>query len=193
MEGELEAEDRDEVGVAVGEEREADVADAPGFGEDGDFVIAGGEERGTGGGEGAGAGAVEHGVDLLGGGHVGGGEDVVAELGDAELAAVDGNGVDDVAGVGLLRGGAGGEVLGEANAVEAADEDFGKGDGAVGAVGVGHAVEGEGDGVEVALGDDAGDVDEVLEVGAALEGSFVEVGGGADGLEVEEDDGVGLG
>ncbi len=85
------------------------------------------------------------------------------------------------------------EVLGEAHAVEAADEDLGVGDGAVGAVGVGHAVEGEGDGVEVALGDDAGGVDEVLEVGAALDGGLVEVGDGADGLEVDVDDGVGLG
>ena len=85
------------------------------------------------------------------------------------------------------------EVLGEAHAVEAADEDLRVGDGAVGAVGVGHAMEGEGNGVEVTLGDDAGGVDEVLEVGAALDGGLVEVGEGADGLDVDEDDGVGLG
>ena len=137
-------------------------------GEEGDFVIAGGEERGAGGAEGGGAGAVEHGVDLLGGGHVGGGDGVVAELGDAELAAVDGDGVDGAAGVGFLRRRRwSGGTWSRRCAVEAADEDFGVGDGAVGAVGVGHAVEGEGDGVEVALGDDAGGVDEVLEVGAA--------------------------
>ena len=132
-------------------------------------------------------------MDLLGGGHVGGGDGVVGELCDAELAAIDGDGVDDVAGVGLLGGGDGFEVGGETDAVEVADEDLGVGDGAVGAEGCGHVVEGEGDGVEVALGDDAGGVDEVLEGGAALDGGLVEVGGGADGFELDVDDGVGLG
>ena len=54
-------------------------------------------------------------------------------------------------------------------------------------------MEGEGDGVEVALGDDAGGVDELLEVGAALHRGLVEVRGGADGLEMDVDDGVGFG
>ncbi len=132
-------------------------------------------------------------MDLLGRGHVGGGEDVVTELCDAKLTPVDGDGIDGAFGVGLLGRGDGVEILREADAVEAADEDFGVGDRAIGAVGVGHAVEGEGDGVEVALGDDAGGVDEVLEVGAALDGGLVEVGDGTDGLEIEEDDGVGFG
>ena len=87
-ERELEAEEGDVVGVrAIGCEGQADVADAPGFGENGDVVVAGGEERGAGGGDGAGAGAVEHGVDLFRCGHVGGGEDVVADLRDAEVTA----------------------------------------------------------------------------------------------------------
>lgn len=74
-----------------------------------------------------------------------------------------------------------------------ADEDFGVGDGAVGAEGCRHVMEREGDGVDVALRDDAGGIDEVLEVGAALDGGLVEVGGGADGIEVDVDDGVRFG
>ena len=105
----------------------------------------------------------------------------------------DGDGVDGVAGVGLLRGGDGVEVAGEAGAVEAALEDLGVGDRAVGSGGVVAALEGEGDGVEVALEDDAGGVDEALVLGAAGDRGAVEVGGGAQGLEVEVDDGVGLG
>jgi hypothetical protein len=135
-------------------------------------------------------------VNLLGGGHVGGGDGVVADLRDAELAGHGfpyGDGEDGATGIGFGGRGDGGEVGGEADAVKAAGEDFGVGDGAVGAMGVCHAVQGEGDGVEVALGDDAGGVDEVLEVRCAGNGGLVEVGGGADGFQVEEDDGVGLG
>jgi hypothetical protein len=98
-----------------------------------------------------------------------------------------------VVGVGLFGDGEAAEVVGEAGAVEAALEDLGVGDGAVGAVGIVHAVQGEGCGVEVALGDDAGGVDEVLVVGAAGDGCAVEVGGEAHGPEVGVDDGVGLG
>ena len=54
-------------------------------------------------------------------------------------------------------------------------------------------MESEGDGVEVALGHDAGGVDEVLVLRAALDLAAVEVSGGAQGLEVGVDDGVGLG
>lgn len=172
------------------------MADAPGLGEQRDFVIARCEQRGAGGGESSGSGAIEHGVDLLGGRHVGGGEDVVAELCNAQATPrrfADGDGIDGAASVGLFAGGDGVEVLGEADAVEAADEDLGVGDRAVGTVGIGHAVEGEGDGVQVALGDDAGGVDELLEVRAALDRGLVEVGDGADGLEIDVDDGVGFG
>ena len=209
--GELHAEEVDVAGRAAGlgggvRKEEADVADGPGFRQEGDFVEAGGEQGAAGGGEGRGAGAVEHGVDLLGCGHVGGGDGVVADEGDAEVAALrlsavraanfrltDGDGVDGAAGVGLHGTGEGGEVEAETDAVKAADEDFGVGDGTVGAAGVGHAVECEGGGVEVSLGDNAGGVDEVLEVGGAVNGGFVEVGGLADVFDVDVDDGVGFG
>ena len=72
--------------MAVLGEGKADVADGPGAREQGDVAVAGLEQGGAGEGAGAGAEAVEDGVDLLGGGEVGGGEGVVAELGDAEEA-----------------------------------------------------------------------------------------------------------
>ncbi len=205
--GELETESGD---VAVLGEGKADVADGPGAREERDVAVAGFEERGASEGAGAGAEAVEDGVDLLGGGHVGGGDGVVAELGDAEeadgvrgwLAGLagggrgdlegDGDGVDVVAGIGLAGGGDLAKVAGEACAVEAALEDLGVGDGAVGAGGVVHAMEGEGGCVEVALEDDAGGVDEALVVGASHDRGLLEVGRQAQRFQVEVDDCVGL-
>ena len=56
--------------------------------------------------------AVEHGVDLLGGGGVGGGKQVEAERRDAKEAAfLRGNGEDGMAGVLLLRGAVGLKVM----------------------------------------------------------------------------------
>jgi hypothetical protein len=54
-------------------------------------------------------------------------------------------------------------------------------------------VHGDGDFVEVALPIDAGGVDELLVVGDALGRLEVLVEDGADGLEIEVDDAVGLG
>jgi hypothetical protein len=53
-------------------------------------------------------------------------------------------------------------------------------------------VEAEGDGVEVALEEDAGGVDELLVFGGVGDGLGVEVGGEADGAEIGVDDAVGL-
>jgi hypothetical protein len=128
-----------------------------------------------------------------------GGDEAGAEDGEAELALAlwgglaHGEDVDGVSGVGLGGGGGGGEEVFEAGGVEVSGEDLAEGDGAVGAGGVVHAVHGEGDGVEVSLGEDAGGVDEVLEVGASGDGFAVEVGGGAEGGEVGVEDGVALG
>ena len=192
--GQAEAGEGDEAAFGEGK---ADLADGPGAGEGGHLAVEAGEEGGAAEGVEGGAMAVEHGVDLLGGGRVAGSEGVGAELGKAEGARVlrvaDGDGEDGVAGVGFAGGGDAVQVAAEAGGVEAAGEDLGVGDGTVGAGGVGHAVEGEGGGVEVALGHDAGGVDELLEVGGAGDGGAVEVGGGAERLEVGVDDGVALG
>ena len=192
-EGKVESLDGD---VSVFREGETDGSDAPDRGEGGAVGVKAGEEGGAGEGVGGGAVAVEHGVDLLGGGGVGGGDGVRGEDGDAEEAAGSGaygDGVDVVGGVGLAGGGDGGEIFGQAGLVEVPDEDFGEGDGAVGAGGVGHLVEAEGDGVEVALEEDAGGVDELLVLGGVGDGFGVEVGGESDGPDVGVDDAVGLG
>ena len=168
------------------------MADGPRAGEQRNVAVARGQQRRAGKGGRGGAIAVEHGVDLLGGGHVGSGDCVVAELRDAQASAFDGDGVDGVAGVLLLRGGDAAQVAGQALAVEAALEDLGVGDWAVGACGVVHAVQGEGRGVQVALGVDSGGVDEVLVVRAACNRRALEVGRCAQRPQVEVDDGVGL-
>src|SRR5581483_11155201 len=77
-------------------------------------------------------------------------------------------------------------------AVEVTDEDLGVGYGAVGAVRVGHAMQREGSGVEVALGHDTGLVDEAVEIGAARDLRLVKVRGGAERLEIDVDDRVAL-
>ena len=63
-----------------------------------------------------------------------------------------------------------------------ADEDHGVGDGAVGAVGVGHAMQGDGHLVDIALGVDADGVNELLVLRNAVGRPEVLVGEGADGL-----------
>ena len=75
-----------------------------------------------------------------------------------------------MAGVLLLRVGDAAQIAGEARAIEAALEHLGVANGAVGAVGVVHAVQREGNGVEVALRIDAGGIDELLVVGATVHG-----------------------
>src|ERR1700756_6017024 len=124
-EWELQAKDAD---VATVGEWKADLTDGPGAREGRDFAVAGGEQRGAREWRGGGAEAIEGGGNLLGRGHVRGGDGVIAELGDAEgagLAAVaDGDGVDVTAGVGFFCDGDGGEEAGEAFSVETAFEDL---------------------------------------------------------------------
>ena len=66
-------------------------------------------------------------------------------------------------------------------------------DGAVGAIGVRHAVQGDGHLIQVALPVDSGGVDELLVLGHALGRLQVLMKEGADGLEIDVDDAVGLG
>ena len=80
----------------------------------------------------------------------------------------------------------------EALAGEVADQDHGVGDRTVGAVGVGHAMEGDGHLVQVALPVDARGVNELLVLGDAAGGLDVLVEEGADGLEIDVKDAVGL-
>jgi hypothetical protein len=190
--GEVEALDGD---MAVLGERQTECSDAPDGGECGDIRVEAGEEAGPGEGVDGRAVTVEHGVDLLGGGGVGGldgvaGDDRYAE--ETAGARAYGYGVDVVSGVSFFGDGDGGEVLCEAGFVEVADENFGEGDGAIGAVWIGHLVEAEGDGVEVALEEDAGGVDELLVLGGVGDGFGVEVRGEADGAKICVDDAVGL-
>ena len=65
------------------------------------------EQRRAGKGQRRGAMPVDHGVNLLGRGRVGDGHHVVADLRHAHRAALGGNVVDGVAGVGFARGGVG--------------------------------------------------------------------------------------
>src|ERR1700761_4389831 len=131
-------------------------------------------------------------MDLFGRRGVGGRDHIEGELCDAKLAAFYWDGVDGLPGVGLLRAGDACEILRQALAVEAADEDLRIGDGAVGSARVVHAMQRERRGLEVALGHDAGLVDETLEVGAARNLRLVEVRGSAQRLEVDVDDGIAL-
>ncbi len=137
--------------------------------------------------------AVDDGVDLLGRGRVADGQHVIADLGDAHGAALGGDAVDGVAGVVFARGGVGLEPGVEPLACELADEDQGIGDRAIGSVGIGHAMQGDGHLVEVALPVDAGGVDELLILGHALGRLQVLVEEGAEGAEVDVNDAVGLG
>src|SRR5580658_943323 len=123
---------------------------------------------------------------------VGGRDHVEAELRDAKLSAFDGDGVNGLPGVGLLRIGNGGEILREALAVEAADENLGVSDGAVGPARIVHAMQREGGGVEIAFRHDASLVDEPLQVGTALNLRLVEVRCRAQRLQVDVDDRIAL-
>ena len=137
--------------------------------------------------------AVEDGVDFLGGGVVGHGHHVVAHLGDAHGAALGGHGEDGVAGVVLAGHGVRLQPAIQLDAGELADQHHGVGDGAIGAVGVLHAVEGDGGLVEVALPVDAGGLDELRVFGHALGRLQVGLEEGAHRAEVDVDDAVGLG
>ncbi len=112
--------------------------------------------------------AVEDGVDFFRGGEVGDGDRVVADLRDADGAALRGNAVDGVPGVGFARRGMRVEPRVQALAGDFADEDHGIGNRPIGPAGVGHAVQGDGHLVEVALGVDADGVNELLVLGGVL-------------------------
>ena len=87
LQRQLEAEDVDGATLVEGQ---ADLADAPGEREQRHIVKVLRQQRRAGEGQGGGAVAVEDGVNLLGGGGVGHGEHVVADLRDAHGAAFDG-------------------------------------------------------------------------------------------------------
>ena len=95
--------------------------------------------------------------------------------------------------VGLAAGGVCLKPGVEPLAGELAHQHHGVGDQAVGAVGVGHAVQRDGRLVQVALPVDAGGVDELLVIGDALGRLQILVEEGADGPEVDVNDAVGLG
>ena len=82
--GQLQAEDGN--GAAL-REGQADLAHSPGEREQRDIVVVAVEEGGAGEGQCTGAAAVDDGVDLLGGGGVGDGHHVIADLADAHGAA----------------------------------------------------------------------------------------------------------
>ena len=132
-------------------------------------------------------------MDLLGGGRIGDGDHVIADLGDADGSVLGVNVVDGVAVVGFARGGLRGKPIVKAPAGDPADQDHGVGDGAVGAVGVGHAMDGDGDLVDVAFPVDAGGVNELLVIGGAIERLEVVVEDGVDGAQIDVNDAVGLG
>jgi len=107
--------------VSVLGEGKANVADTPGLRGQrklGHIAVMRSQQRGARGTHTRGAGAIDHGVDLLGGRHVGDGNEVIAELGDAQIFAIDGHGVNVDACVVLARAGSGGEVFCKALAVE---------------------------------------------------------------------------
>ena len=81
----------------------------------------------------------------------------------------------------------------EALAGDFALEHHRVGDGAVGAVGIGHAVQRDGHLVEVALGIDADGFNELLVLRHTLGRLQVPMEKGADGLKVDVEDAVGLG
>ncbi len=189
----LQAEDADVAAVGEGK---SDVADRPRARESGHIAIARRQQGRARKRRRRGAMAVEDGVDLLRRRHVRGGDGVVAKLRDPQrprhLSVADRDGVDVVAGVALLRRGDRREVACEPFAVEASLKDLGVADGPVRAVGVVHAVQRKGGGVEVALRHDAGGVDEVLIVRAAGHRRAVEVGRRTQRLQVGVDDRVRL-
>lgn len=136
---------------------------------------------------------IDDGVDFFRLGKVADGEHVVADLRDAHGAAFGWDAVDGVAGVVFARCGMGFKPGVEALAGELADENEGIGDGAVGAVGAGHAMQGYGDLIEIALPIDACGVDELLVLGNARGGLDLLVKEDAERREIEVEDAVGLG
>uniref|UniRef100_E6PWS1 Uncharacterized protein n=1 Tax=mine drainage metagenome TaxID=410659 RepID=E6PWS1_9ZZZZ len=96
--GQGKAEDVD--GSAFGE-GETDLSHAPGDREERNFGVVLSEEGGASEGQGGSAVTVENGVDLFGGGGVGDGDGVVANLGNADGASLTGEAVDGVSGVGF--------------------------------------------------------------------------------------------
>ena len=70
-----------------------------------------------------------------------------------------------LAGIGFARGGVRVEPGVDLLAGKFADQDHGIGDGSVGSIGVGHAVHGDGDLVEIAFPVDAGGVNKCLVLG----------------------------
>ncbi len=81
----------------------------------------------------------------------------------------------------------------QALAGDFADEDHGIGNLPIWPAGVGHAVQGDGHLVEVALGVDADGVNEFLVLGGVLGRLQLFVEEGADGPEIDVDDAVGFG
>src|ERR1700723_1846585 len=117
---------------------------------------------------------IEDGVNLLGCRHVRGGDGVITKLRDAQrpgrFFVADPDGEDIVTRVGLLCRGYRCEVASETLSVEAALEDLRIANGAVRSVGIVHAMQCKGGGVEITLGHDAGGVDELLVLGTAIYG-----------------------
>src|SRR5580658_6085587 len=108
---------------------------------------------------------VEDGVNLLGRWHVRSGDGVIAKLCDSQrpgrFFVADADGEDIVTRVGLLRCGYRCEIASEALSVKAAFKDLRVANRAVRSVGIVHAMQRKGSGVEVAFGHDAGGVDEL--------------------------------
>ncbi|ACO33332.1 hypothetical protein ACP_2911 [Acidobacterium capsulatum ATCC 51196] len=178
--------------LPVAAEGQANLADAPGEREQGYVLVVRGQQRGAGEGHGGGAIAVHDGVNLLGGGGIADGDHVIAEQRHTIGAALVGDVVDGVAGVVLLSGRDAGQIFRELAAVEVTFKDLGVGDRPIGSVGRGHALEGEGHLIEIALEDDAGGLDEFLVLRAGRDRIAVKVRGGAQGREVDVDDAVGF-
>ena len=114
--------------------------------------------------------AVNNGMDLLGRGRVGDCDHVIADLDDAHGAIFRGNAINGVSGVDFPTGGVGVKPGFQALAGQLAGEHHGIGDRTVGTVRIGHAMQGNGDRVEIAFPVDAGRVDKLLVFGDALGG-----------------------
>ena len=122
-----------------------------------------------------------------------GGDDVVAEDSHADGPALARNVVNRVSGIVLLAGGSRSEIAVETLAVDMADENFREGQRSVGAQGVGHAMDGEGRLVQVALELKTGGVDESLIRGIVRDGVLIEMRMRAQRPQIEIDDAIGLG
>ena len=107
--------------------------------------------------------AIHHGMDLLGGGHVGRRDGVVPKLRDAEGSPLDGHGVNGATGIAAPA-----RLANRPDSAPAAPHRSGPRrpqstpTGPFGPSGILHAMQREGHGIEVALRDDAGGIDKVL-------------------------------